>query len=629
MTEQLTEQDFYKLKTLSQPVASKDYYFTTQTYLDQESNGYRSNIVGYRKDGTYIGNFDNDNYASKSPVPGKDFLFFLSKVEYDSEFQLFQVPYSGGTAAKVTSFEHSIEQLYAVKGTNQVYFKTRQTKEVPKKPYEKFPTPRHVYRINHKADGFGFYPTDGTYELYCYDADKQTFNKKYSSKNNFSLTDVSSDGKSVALIMDNNPEDDLDYGQGVFVLSITTNELSNLTADHPTWVFKHAKFSPDCKKMLFVGQSDEYKANTQFSVYGYEFDTKAFVDYGHDMDEEVADFLFSDFTQNLSDEDAFWVDNEKFVFRTAYHGHSKMFLYSNGHGEPFFNQPERITDWSVDSDQLVVTYSTGNHPVELATLSLTGTQKDLYNPNANFDAEHDYVKPEEFTYQAADGLSIEGWLMKPSSPQKSNPIVLYVHGGPHFAYGENFFFEMQVHAANGYGVLLLNPRGSKTYGQKFCQENVNHYGEKDYTDLMEGMDYVLANHAEFDKDRQYCAGGSYGGFMTTWVVGHTNRFAAAVAQRPVTDWISFSGTSDIGFMFTPQEMGTDRYDVQTLWKFSPLAYAKNVTTPTLIMQGEWDTRTPIGQGEEFFSALIENGTEAEMSRYPQSWHGSLELGYQI
>lgn len=212
---------------------------------------------------------------------------------------------------------------------------------------------------------------------------------------------------------------------------------------------------------------------------------------------------------------------------------------------------------------------------------------------------------------------------------KSNPIVLYVHGGPHFAYGENFFFEMQVHAANGYGVLLLNPRGSKTYGQKFCQENVNHYGEKDYTDLMEGMDYVLANHAEFDKDRQYCAGGSYGGFMTTWVVGHTNRFAAAVAQRPVTDWISFSGTSDIGFMFTPQEMGTDRYDVQTLWKFSPLAYAKNVTTPTLIMQGEWDTRTQLDKVKSSLALLLKTALKPKCPDIPNHGMGSLELGYQI
>jgi len=617
----LTEEDFYKLKMLSQPVETDNYYFVTQTYMDKQSNGYRSNILGFDKGGKFVGNFDNDNYASKSPVGAKDYLFFLSQSNADSEFQLFQVKYTGGTAQQVTHLAHSVEQVIAVPGTNTVFFKTRETKEVPKKPYEKYPSVRHVFRVNHKADGFGFYPTDGLYVLYSYNTDDQRLEKVYSAKQDFSLTDVASDGVRVAVITDNKPDNDLDYGRGVYVLDTSNQHVDNITANNPEWVFTHAKFSPDGSKMLLVGRSDKYDANTQFSVYGYDFNNQKFLDYVNEMEEETADFLFTDFTQNLSDEDAFWVNNGAFVFRTAYHGRTKMFLFQNGKVSSFYNEAERITDWSVFNNHLIVTYSTGILPVMMATLSLDGYQADVFNPNERFDQEHEYVKPERFVYKASDGLAIEGWLMEPAKPKESNPLVLYIHGGPHYAYGENFFFEMQVHAANGYGILLLNPRGSKTYGQAFCQENVGHYGEKDFTDLMEGMDYVLAHHPEFDKNLQYCAGGSYGGFMTTWVVGHTNRFAGAVAQRPVTDWISFSGTSDIGFMFTPQELKTDRYDIETLWKYSPLAYAKKVKTPTLVMQGEWDTRTPIGQGEEFFSALVENGTEAEMSRYPQSWHG--------
>lgn len=622
MTEKLTEADFYKLKTLSQPAVSNQYYFATQTYLDKESNGYRSNILGFTKDGKYVGRFDNDNYASKAPTPAKDYLFFISKRDANSQFQLYQVTYTGGTAIPVSALPHSVEQLVTAKETNKVFYKTRQTTEVPKKPYEKFPTIRHVYRVNHKADGFGFYPTDGVYQLFSYDADTQKTQLVYSSKTDFTLSDTDTDGTLVALTMDNNPENDLDFSHGVYVLDVNTGQLTNCTDSRPTWVFSEAKFSPDHSKLLLVGQSDEYQANTQFYVYGYDLLSKKFSDYTGELAEEVHDYLFTDFTQNLNGDEAFWVDNEKFAFRTSHHGRSKMFFYTNGKPTAFFDEPERITDWVVvDKDQLLVTYSTTTRPVALATLSFTGKQTDLYNPNESFDKSHNYVKPQRFTYHASDGLPIEGWLMEPATPQEKNPLVLYVHGGPHFAYAENFFFEMQVHAANGYGLVLLNPRGSKTYGQRFCQENVGKYGEKDFTDLMAGMDNVLKNHPEFDEDRQYCAGGSYGGFMTTWVVGHTNRFAAAVAQRPVTDWISFSGTSDIGFMFTPQELLTDRYDVKKLWKLSPMAYANKVKTPTLIMQGEWDTRTPIGQGEEFFSALVENGVDAQMARYPQSWHG--------
>lgn len=622
MKTKLTEEDFYKLKTLSQPVSTKDYYFATQTYLDKRSNGYRSNILGFLKDGQYAGNFDNDNYASKSPSPTKDYLFFVSKKTHDEPFQLYQIAYNGGTATQVTKLNHSVEQLTTSRKVNLVFYKTRQTKEVPKKDYETFPSVRHVYRIKHKADGFGFYPNDGVYQLFSYNADTKQNTLIYSSKNDFQLSDVNSNGTQVALTMDNQPDNDLDYGHGVYVLDVGTGHLTNCTKVHPSWVFSEAKFSPDASKLLLVGQSDEFKANTQFYVYGYDLVNQSFSNYTEKMSEEVHDFLFTDFTQNLNGDDAFWIDNQRFVFRTSYHGQSKMFLFTNNKPMAFFNEPERVTDWTVsDSNHLLVTYSTTTKPVELATLSLNGEQNDLYNPNETFDKAHHYVKPQRFKFNASDGLPIEGWLMEPAESKEKNPLVLYVHGGPHFAYAENFFFEMQVHAANGYGVLLLNPRGSKTYGQKFCQENVGKYGEKDFTDLMEGMDEVLKHHPEFDKQRQYCAGGSYGGFMTTWIVGHTDRFAAAVAQRPVTDWISFSGTSDIGFMFVPQELLTNRFDVKTLWKFSPLAYADKVKTPTLIMQGEWDTRTPIGQGEEFFSALVENGTESQMSRYPQSWHG--------
>lgn len=621
MSKAITENDLYKLKTLSQPVASKEYYFLTQTYCDKDSNEYRSNILAFSKDGKYVGNFDNDNFASKSPVVGKDYLFFLSKEDSDSQYQVFKVRLSGGTAQKVTALKHSVEKLLVPKGTNNVFFKTRETNEVPKKPYEKFPTVRHVFRVSHKEDGFGFLPTDGKYDLYRYDGDTEKTSLLYSSPVDFDLSDVSHKSEKIVLTRTNKPDDDLDFGQGVYVLNVDTGKLFNITSDHPDWAFSSAKFSPDDTQLLLVGHSNKYMANTQNQVYGWNFETKEFTDYTQGLDEEVDDFYAADFTQNENDDDIFWVNNDQFVFRTSYHGRSKLYLYKDKQVEEFFNERERLTDWSVDQDRLLAVYTTGDHPTEFATIDFEGNQTDLFNPNQKFDSEHEYASLDRFVYKASDGLPIEGWVMEPLHQKRTNPVVLYVHGGPHFAYGESFFFEMQVHAANGYGVVLINPRGSTSYGQDFCLESVGHYGQKDYTDLMEGMDYVLANHPEFDKNHQYVAGGSYGGFMTTWTVGHNDRFAAAVAQRPVTDWVSFAGTSDIGYMFVPQEMQTNRYDVDKLWKFSPLAYAENVKTPTLIMQGEWDTRCPIGQGEEFFSALVENGVEAQMSRYPQSWHG--------
>lgn len=621
MTKAVTETDLYQMKTLSQPAFGKDYYFVTQTTLNEKDNTYRANILAFNQKGDYVGNFDNDNYISKAPTPGSSSLFFLSKVQKNDTYQLFQMAYSGGSAIQVTSHPHDVESLCVATATDTVFYKTRLTNEVPKKAYEQFPTPRRVNRVEHKADGFGFYPTDGQYQLRAYSPRSKTDTLYYQSKTNFELTDVTSDGSKVALTMPNNPDDDLDFGRGAFVFETSSKHLTNCTAEHAKWVFNDAQFSPDATRLLLVGQTDEFMGNTQYHVYTYNFKTGQLTDHMANLDEEAHDFLFTDFTQNLSNRDAYWVDNNQFTFRTADHGKSKLYLNKDGENTVLFNEPERVTDWCVADQKLLVTYSTTTTPVSFAEVSFEGQQQTLYNPNDHFDEEHTYVTPERFSFKASDGLTVEGWYMSPLHPTDSDPVVLYVHGGPHYAYAENFFFEMQVHAANGYGVVLLNPRGSKTYGQKFCQENVGHYGEKDFTDLMEGLDYVLDHHSNLDRNRQYCAGGSYGGFMTTWVVGHTHRFAGAVAQRPVTDWLSFAGTSDIGFMFIPQEMLTDRFDTKTLWEKSPVAYANKATTPTLVMQGEWDTRTPIGQGEEFYSALIESGIEAEMSRYPQSWHG--------
>lgn len=626
MTEKLTETDLFKMKTLSQPVAATDRYFVTQTRVDQESNDYRANILGFTKAGEFVGNFDNDNYSSKSPVVGANFLFFLSKKTADSTYQVFKVPFAGGTATQVSHFNHAVESLKVAPGTDTVYFKTRETKEIPKKPYEKIPSVRHVYRLYHKADNFGFFPTDGTYLLYTYAVGDDAPNQVFTSQTDFNLTDASSDGPQVTLTQKNLPDDDLDFGQKVLLVNTQTGTEINVTKSHPDWTFINAKFSPDGSRLLLVGHSQEFEGNTQNYVYGYSFATKEFTDYTSQLDEESFEAVFSDFTQNLDATDIAWVSNTQFAFRTSWRGHSKLYLYENGESNCFFEQPLRITNWSVDGDQLVVTYSTPTLPVALATLSFAGQLNDLFNPNDSFDKVHSYVNPEAVSFKASDGLTIEGWLYNPLESSAKEPIVLDVHGGPHQAWTENFYFDIQLYANNGYGVLLLNPRGSKTYGQAFCQEVVGAYGKQDYTDLMTGLDFVLDLHPEFDRNRQYCIGASYGGFMATWAVGHTDRFAGAVAQKPVTDWISLAGTSDIGYSFIPQELKLSRYDVQKLWDCSPVAYAQNVKTPTLIIQGEWDVRTPIGQGEEFFTALLENGTKTEMSRHPQSWHAMSRLG---
>lgn len=627
MPNRLTETDLYRMKSLTQPIAHDKQYFATQTTVDEASNDYRGSLLGFTNTGELIGHFDNDNYSAKSAVAGATYLFFLSKKSAEDTYQVYQVPYDGGTAIQISNLAQSVDTLRVVPGTDTVFFSSRQTDEKPVAPYEKVPKVRRVQRLYYKKDNFGFLPTDGTCRLYSYTANDKTPTSVFESHDPFALRDVAADGHHVVFTMANNPDDDLDFGEGVYLLDTQTDTLTNLTDARPTWTFINAKFSPNSDKLLLIGHTDEFDVNTHNYVYGITLATGEFTDYTSELDEEAHEALFSDFPQNLDAEDTFWVTNEQFVFRTSWQGHSRFYLNQNGQNQRFFDEHARITNWAVaNNQQLIVTYSTPTVPVKLATLAFDGTLTDLYNPNATFDANHEYVEPETFWYNASDGTEIEGWLYPPLAPTEKNPIVIDIHGGPHQAWTENFFFDIQLYANNGFGMLLLNPRGSKTYGQAFCQAVVGHYCEQDYTDLIEGLDHVLTTHPEYDANRQYCIGASYGGLMTTWAVGHTDRFAGAVAQKPVTDWISLAGTSDIGYYFIPQELQCSRFDAETLWRISPVAYAKNVKTPTLIIQGEWDARTPVGQAEEFFTALAENGTETVLSRHPQSWHAMSRLG---
>ncbi len=225
---------------------------------------------------------------------------------------------------------------------------------------------------------------------------------------------------------------------------------------------------------------------------------------------------------------------------------------------------------------------------------------------------------EEIAVTASDGLTIPAYVTGRESGAK-RAAILFVHGGPHGAYGAIPRFDAQV-MAQDYTVIQVNPRGSMGYGQAFQDAVRGDWGGADMGDLMAVVDQLVAA-GDIDGDRLYVTGGSYGGFMTSWIVGHTHRFKAASAVVPVTNLVSFYGTSDIGWWFAPGEVGPDLWeDPPRLWKQSPLAYAPNIRTPTQVMAGEDDQRCPIEQAEQLYVALKRFGVDTEFLRYPGS-HG--------
>jgi dipeptidyl aminopeptidase/acylaminoacyl peptidase len=227
---------------------------------------------------------------------------------------------------------------------------------------------------------------------------------------------------------------------------------------------------------------------------------------------------------------------------------------------------------------------------------------------------------EEIWYDSVGNKKIQGWIVKPPDfdPQKKYPLMLYIHGGPHTMYGVGLNFEFQNHAAEGYVVLYTNPRGSSGYGQEFGNAINNNYPGEDYNDLMNGVDEVV-KRGYIDERNLFVCGGSGGGVLTTWIVGHTARFAAAVAMKPVINWYSFVGTTDFSdwyynFKKLPWE------DPQEHLRRSPITYVGNVRTPTMLMTGELDLRTPMEQTEQFYRALKLRRVDTLMVRVNDEYH---------
>ncbi len=230
--------------------------------------------------------------------------------------------------------------------------------------------------------------------------------------------------------------------------------------------------------------------------------------------------------------------------------------------------------------------------------------------------------PEPHRFTAADGLGIEGWLLKPPDfdPGRRYPLVMQIHGGPHAQYGWGFFHEFQVLAGMGFLVFYVNPRGSDGYGQAFRKAVVGDWAGRDYEDLMTALDQLIERTGFVDVDRMGIAGGSYGGYMTNWVVGHTRRFAAACAMRSLSNLVSDYAQDDI-VLWGELEYGPGPWeDLESLWHRSPIRYVKEIQTPLLLLHGEMDLRCPISQAEELFGAMRLLRKEVELVRFPGESH---------
>jgi dipeptidyl aminopeptidase/acylaminoacyl peptidase len=291
--------------------------------------------------------------------------------------------------------------------------------------------------------------------------------------------------------------------------------------------------------------------------------------------------------------------------------------------------PRAVHGVDFASGKMIYLANDFKHLDDLYVADLDGrNESKLTNLNEDLWQQLRLADVERFTYKSADDWDIDGFFVKPLGwkPGKKYPLILSVHGGPAGQYGVDWYQEFQVYAAKGYAVLFTNPRGSTGYGQKFERGITGEWGGKDYQDIMNGVDAALKRYPWIDQERMGVTGGSYGGFMTNWIVGHTDRFKAAVTLRSVSNFISDDGTRDGAYGHSPDFGGDIFQKFDLYWERSPLKYAHNVKTPTLILHSDNDYRVPIEQGEQWFRALKHFGVTTEIVFFPRENHNLTRTG---
>ena len=413
----------------------------------------------------------------------------------------------------------------------------------------------------------------------------------------------SPDGTQVAFISDRDPRQGLVSGNDVWTVDVATRELSKVT-DRGFWT--QVSYSPDGQLHLLGNTTSRYPVNAY--LYRREEDGSLSNLTGH-LDRSAVSLA--------AGSAAIRWDGGAAVIGHEDSGRMGLVRVSpDGSAETVENGNRVVLGFDAGGGRVVFSASDGTNAGELYRLE-SGTETQVTELHGD---GLELVAPEHFQVNS-DGYDVDVWVYLPEGEEKV-PLLLNIHGGPASQYGFGFFDEFQVFAGAGYGVVACNPRGSSGRGEEFVEAVKGEaWGVVDTEDIQAAVGASLQRFPRLDSERMGIMGGSYGGFMTAWMIAHENHWKSAVVERALLSWTSFSGTSDIGGVF-PENYLEETYPDSwaTLWEKSPLAIADRVTTPTLILHAENDYRCPIEQAEQYFMALLRNNTPTELLRFPGEGH---------
>lgn len=436
----------------------------------------------------------------------------------------------------------------------------------------------------------------------------------------------SPDGSHIAFSSNQTSDPDRTLISDIYQLQLSNQELTKLTSING--MFDSPNYSPDGKQLSILGHDMAFTGATLTRVWVLDLLSKQLTCLTEEWDVQASDVAINDMGTGTKSSGAVWSTNaNSLYFQASESGNTHLYQVTlDKKISTLLDGTRQIYAFSFDKKQekILIAISDNLTPGDLYLVNKENKEEQqLTKANEDWLDDKTIAINEDFHFSASDGVSLHGWIMKPSGYQEGikYPLVVEIHGGPHAMYSNAFMHEFQVLTEKGYGVLFINPRGSHGYGQSFVDAVRGDYGGKDYTDIMDAVDYAVNTFNWIDQERLGVTGGSYGGFMTNWIVGHTNKFKAAVTQRSISNWISFSGVSDIGYFFTEWELKTTLFEnPDKLWQHSPLRYVKNVETPLLILHSERDFRCPIEQAEQFYVALKQQNKITRFVRFPESNH---------